>query len=404
MTNDATQPDIAGNRPKTGPTASSDLAGGFYPLGVGSDASGPEIPSRGGEEGHWPATWQEHERWRAGVNDAKTVTRTTLWREVDALGGQEAGGWAEGHRTAISDVLAILERRGFTEHADADSEESDPVAVRRTLDAAIKGGLITIDATLLAPADALTAIDQLQAENAALKERIAKVEASAEVLIVTRHDLMAEVDHWTARFTRPMEPDVVPVLAVDDARTVAQLLDRLAAYMKGQDDRVVALGDRIGSLEWANADQSKRREAAEAARDAEKRTATDLGTLLDDAFPAVRLVNDWATWSDSSLYAYADAILRKVEVNAPARDAIVDALAEIRKVARGRLGDDGFRVTPTYDDAMIEAAIPDLARSMLTLGTKEFLSDSGNADSKRRIGMAYVETVARALGMRKAGE
>jgi len=49
----------------------------------------------------------------------------TLFREIDALGGTgmpaEGESWSRGYSEALSDVLSILTKRGFTEHADPHS-------------------------------------------------------------------------------------------------------------------------------------------------------------------------------------------------------------------------------------------------------------------------------------------
>lgn len=45
--------------------------------------------------------------------------RVTLHREINALGGVPSGPYEAGYNTAIGDVLAILERRGFTEATEA---------------------------------------------------------------------------------------------------------------------------------------------------------------------------------------------------------------------------------------------------------------------------------------------
>ncbi len=42
----------------------------------------------------------------------------SLHREINALGGVPADQYGTGYNEAIGDVLAILERRGFTEFAD----------------------------------------------------------------------------------------------------------------------------------------------------------------------------------------------------------------------------------------------------------------------------------------------
>lgn len=39
----------------------------------------------------------------------------TLYREIDALGGAGDGDWHKGYSEALTDVLAILSKRGFTE-------------------------------------------------------------------------------------------------------------------------------------------------------------------------------------------------------------------------------------------------------------------------------------------------
>lgn len=55
---------------------------------------------------------------------------TTLFREIDALGGtgmpSEGESWGRGYSEALSDALAILEKRGFTETSDAASPAYTP--------------------------------------------------------------------------------------------------------------------------------------------------------------------------------------------------------------------------------------------------------------------------------------
>jgi hypothetical protein len=55
-----------------------------------------------------------HLRHGAGMN-----APVTLYREVDALGGTADNDLERGYISAITDVLEILERRGFSEHTDA---------------------------------------------------------------------------------------------------------------------------------------------------------------------------------------------------------------------------------------------------------------------------------------------
>lgn len=43
----------------------------------------------------------------------------SLYREIDALGGAAESEWGQGYSQALTDVLAILSRRGFSEAADA---------------------------------------------------------------------------------------------------------------------------------------------------------------------------------------------------------------------------------------------------------------------------------------------
>lgn len=50
------------------------------------------------------------------------VGHTPLYREIDALGGVASNEREQGYVEAVSDVLAILGRRGFTEKTDAASE------------------------------------------------------------------------------------------------------------------------------------------------------------------------------------------------------------------------------------------------------------------------------------------
>lgn len=53
------------------------------------------------------------------------ATAPTLYREIDALGGEPQSAseydriWNDGYSAALTAALAILERRGFTEAADA---------------------------------------------------------------------------------------------------------------------------------------------------------------------------------------------------------------------------------------------------------------------------------------------
>jgi hypothetical protein len=49
----------------------------------------------------------------------------SLYREIDALGGYGEGEWHKGYSEALSAVLAILDRRGFTEHRTPYSDVID---------------------------------------------------------------------------------------------------------------------------------------------------------------------------------------------------------------------------------------------------------------------------------------
>lgn len=60
------------------------------------------------------------------------VTATTLLREIDALGGAGEGEWHAGYVDAISEVLNILQRRGFTEQADTPSLTREVLVERLT--------------------------------------------------------------------------------------------------------------------------------------------------------------------------------------------------------------------------------------------------------------------------------
>lgn len=44
---------------------------------------------------------------------------STLYREIDALGGEDKSEWGRGFSDCLSYVLEILEKRGFSEHMDA---------------------------------------------------------------------------------------------------------------------------------------------------------------------------------------------------------------------------------------------------------------------------------------------
>lgn len=50
------------------------------------------------------------------------MSACTLHREINALGGAPDGEWSKGYNEAIGDVLNVLERRGFSEAADASTE------------------------------------------------------------------------------------------------------------------------------------------------------------------------------------------------------------------------------------------------------------------------------------------
>lgn len=50
------------------------------------------------------------------------MSGVTLYREVDALGGAGSDQWEIGYNAGIRDALAVLEKRGFCETADASAE------------------------------------------------------------------------------------------------------------------------------------------------------------------------------------------------------------------------------------------------------------------------------------------
>lgn len=58
------------------------------------------------------------------------AAKVSLYREIDALGGtgltSEGESWGRGYSEALSDVLTLMERRGFSEAADAGAV---PIAV-----------------------------------------------------------------------------------------------------------------------------------------------------------------------------------------------------------------------------------------------------------------------------------
>lgn len=151
---------------------------------------------------------------------------------------------------------------------------------------------------------------------------------------------------------------------------------------------------------WANECGKARNLALDnaAMRDHFKGEVDEARKLIDDAWPAVRLVNDWATWSDSNLYAYVDAILRKCgwtddpRVVGKERRLVFTAIEEVRRVARGRLGDDGFTIPPTYDEEGRERAKQ--ALSVVDLRKLE--------GWPKDVQGAIVDAVATALGMWRA--
>lgn len=52
----------------------------------------------------------------------------TLYREIDALGGQGTSEWSKGYNEAIEDVLIILARRGYSEAEDAETASNIALA------------------------------------------------------------------------------------------------------------------------------------------------------------------------------------------------------------------------------------------------------------------------------------
>lgn len=67
---------------------------------------------------------------------------STLFREIDALGGTglpaEGESWSRGYSEALSDALAVLTSRGFTEDADATLHTPPPVATATVVDAELR--------------------------------------------------------------------------------------------------------------------------------------------------------------------------------------------------------------------------------------------------------------------------
>lgn len=56
----------------------------------------------------------------------RPVSGVSVYREIDALGGTtDLGDYSAGYREALDEVIAILEQRGFTEHADPAPVYSD---------------------------------------------------------------------------------------------------------------------------------------------------------------------------------------------------------------------------------------------------------------------------------------
>jgi len=53
------------------------------------------------------------------------MTALSLYREIDALGGTADNDLERGYVSAITDVLEILERRGFSERTDAPQHNAE---------------------------------------------------------------------------------------------------------------------------------------------------------------------------------------------------------------------------------------------------------------------------------------
>jgi len=83
----------------------------------------------------------------------------TLFREVDALGGtgmpEEGESWSRGYSEALSDVLSILAKRGFSEQLDARASPS-PAIVKEAGEVERLTGDILFDAFMVGDVSRLT--------------------------------------------------------------------------------------------------------------------------------------------------------------------------------------------------------------------------------------------------------
>jgi hypothetical protein len=210
----------------------------------------------------------------------------------------------------------------------------------------------------------LAADDQIELD--VLLARLARVEAAAEVLIVARSDLMREVDRWTG-LCRESE------IGSDDLEEVARLLDRLAAYMRGQDDRVVALGDQLEQRGVELSGALARIEQLTADLGVAKVAAREAGALVRESIPHVRFVDMVATMTD------LEADLDAGELRDAAR-----SISDVSTFPRLYGEEDRGRAIGAVEREVVRqlGAIP--------------------ADDRDAVGQ-LVDAVAEALGMRRAG-
>jgi len=261
----------------------------------------------------------------------------------------------------------------------------------------------------------------------AMRTRLATVEANAEVLIVARHDLMAAVDDttlqlaanadWLAGETSGYGPTWSNGPAridgkgyADQMREAALLLDRLAAYMKGQDERLVAMGDQN---EQANYNRLVERERADRAERQLADMTTNRDALAEECFNLN--LRDEASTSTiqamtsrvADLTAERDAAAENARrererydelhrTTTLANDAISKAGDEIERLRRIDRSRPRCRVVTSprfYSEEDHQRAADELSRLIL--------NTNRTGDLGRRC-KDYVVTVATALGMRRA--
>lgn len=190
-------------------------------------------------------------------------------------------------------------------------------------------------------------------------------DGEVEVRLAARLDLMRAIDEATAMISAATEDVPFGSVLADAAKLddTARLLDRLGAYLKGQDDRIIEIGAALG--------------IARSQSDGLLAKVDELRKLIGEACAAVRLVSNLASMSDV--------------------EAQFTTGEDVRSGARAALHNYAFTLPRLYSEEdrqrardAVFAAFYDPNRS----SPKQLVSTTTGD---------LVDLVASALGMRKAG-